>query len=290
MPSAHISTFRVRYYECDAYGHLNNANYLRYMQEAAFDASTKAGYNHKRYAQIGHHWLIRATDIEYLRPLVYGDAVQVKTWVSDFRRITSRRAYEFRLEGSDELVARAHTDWVFLGTKSQQPASIPREMEQAFFPEGLPESFSPRDPFPKSPPPPPGVFEMHRKVAWHDLDAEQHVNNAVYLEYIEECGMQVIAAHGWPFQRMNEAGFAILIRKNQIQYLQPAYLDDELTIRTWASAVKRSTATRHYTIHRISDGALLARVHSLGVWVDLQSGRPIRIPEEFIKDFEENIV
>ncbi len=37
--------FRVRSYECDGYGHVNHANYLRYMQEAAFDASAAAGYD-----------------------------------------------------------------------------------------------------------------------------------------------------------------------------------------------------------------------------------------------------
>ena len=49
MPLVHTRNFRVRHYECDAYGHLNNANYLRYMQEAAFDASAAAGYGMLRY-------------------------------------------------------------------------------------------------------------------------------------------------------------------------------------------------------------------------------------------------
>ena len=49
MPLTHTRTFRVRYYECDANGHLTSANYLRYMQETAFDASTAAGYGIDRY-------------------------------------------------------------------------------------------------------------------------------------------------------------------------------------------------------------------------------------------------
>ena len=55
MPLTHTRTFRVRHYECDAYGHLNNANYLRYMQETAFDASAAAGYDLERYNKLGHH-------------------------------------------------------------------------------------------------------------------------------------------------------------------------------------------------------------------------------------------
>jgi acyl-CoA thioester hydrolase len=289
MPHTHTRIFRVRFYECDAYGHLNNANYLRYMQEAAFDASADAGFDFARYEELGHNWLVRESEIEYLRPLGYDDRVAVKTWVSDFRRASSRRRYEFTHLESGELVARAYTDWVYLDTKTLRPATVPQEMARAFFPEGVPETFPPREPFPSASPPPAGVFKMRRKVAWRDLDSMQHVNNAVYLEYIEECGMQAIAAHRWPWTRMAEQGFAIFIRKQQIRYRQPALMDDELEISTWASNVRRSTATRHYTIHRVADGTLLGEVHSLGVWVDLETGQPIRIPEQLLADFAPNI-
>ena len=59
MPLTHTRTFRVRYYECDAHGHLNNANYLRYMQETAFDASEAAGYDLARYEAMERLWLVR---------------------------------------------------------------------------------------------------------------------------------------------------------------------------------------------------------------------------------------
>lgn len=54
--------FRIRHYECDAYGHVNHANYLRYMQEAAFDASAAVGYDFEHYRAMGRLWLVRETD------------------------------------------------------------------------------------------------------------------------------------------------------------------------------------------------------------------------------------
>jgi acyl-CoA thioester hydrolase len=102
--------------------------------------------------------------------------------------------------------------------------------------------------------------------------------------------MQVIAAHGWPVTRMLAEDFAILIRRHQIQYRQPAILNDDLVISTWVSNVRRSTASRHYLIQRKSDGVQLATVHSLGVWVDMNIGKPIRIPKDFLADFSTNIV
>ena len=289
MPITHTRRFRVRSYECDAFGHLNNANYLRYMQEAAFDASAAAGYDLAEYDRIGKYWLIRETDIEYLRPVFYGDTIEVKTWVMDFHRVRSRRAYEFTQEGTTDLVARAVTDWVFLDRRTGQPNRVTVELANAFFPEGIPKEFPPRQSFPSLPQPPEGKFTTRRRVAWEHIDSAQHVNNAMYLVFIEECGMQVIAAHKWPVQRMLAEGFAILIRRHQIQYAAPALLDDELTISTWVSSVKRSTAIRHYEICHSNNGQRIATIHSLGVWVDLKSGKPIRIPEQFLADFSTNI-
>ena len=106
-------------------------------------------------------------------------------------------------------------------------------MGLAFFPEGVPDVFPVREPFPSAPLPPPGVYSTRRRVVWQDIDMLQHVNNAVYLDYVTECGMQVIAAHHWPVERMMAEGFGILVRRNQVQYLQPALLNDELEIKTW---------------------------------------------------------
>ena len=89
---------------------------------------------------------------------------------------------------------------------------------------------------------------------------------------------------------MAAQAFAIILRRHRIENLASAALDDELEIATWVSDVKRASATRHYTIRRVTDGALLTRVDTLGVWVDLTSGRPIRIPSDFLADFTPNLV
>ncbi len=289
MPLIHERKFRVRHYECDAYGHVNHANYLRYMQEAAMDASAEAGYDTDWYIKTNRQWLIRETNITYLRPLTYGDEVIVKTWVADFRRVRSRRAYELRRESDDEIVAQAHTDWVYLDLDGLRPVTVPEEMIQAFYPEGVPETAARREAFPQAPAPPPGIFNIQRRVEWMHIDPAQHVNNAMYMAYIEDCGVQVAAAHGWPMTRMINEGFGIVARHYRIQYKTPAVLDDELDIATWISNVKRATAVRHYTITRRGDNELLAQARVLWVWVNLESGRPIRIPANFIADFEPNI-
>ena len=91
-------------------------------------------------------------------------------------------------------------------------------------------------------------------------------------------------------QRMMDEGRAILIRKHQIQYVQPALFDDEIEVASYVYNVKRTSALRYYSIARVSDGALLAQVNSLGVWVDLKTGLPARFPDQFLADFAANAV
>jgi acyl-CoA thioester hydrolase len=289
MPLTHFEQFRVRFYECDAYGHLNHATYLRFMQEAAFGASAAAGYGPDHYTTLGQQWLIRETQITYLRPITFGQTLVVKTWVEDFRRVRSRRAYEMMLSGEVEPVARGHTDWVYVDTATSRPVAVPAAMIAAFYPEGAPQQGQRREPFPAPPAPPPNVFTLHHRVRWRDLDPAGHVNNANYVAFAEDAGMAILAEAGWSAARMTAEGFGIVAREFRIEYLQPAVLDDDLTISTWVSDMRRSTAYRHYTISRVHDGAILARARGRWVWVDLVTGHPIRIPPAFIADFAFNV-
>lgn len=290
MPVTYERAFRVRHYECDAYGHVNHVNYVRYMQEAAFDASAAVGFSMDWYRENGRYWLIRETDITYLRPLKYGDTVIIKTWVADFHRVRSRRAYEFRLADSGEIIATAITDWVYLDMVAQRPITIPPEMEVAFLPDGSTTGHSSRERFPKAPPPPPKAFTMRRQVEWGDIDPAGHVNNAQYLTYLETAGVEAVNAFGWPMTRMAEHGFGVVARRYHIEYKQQVVMGDELEIETYIADAKRATAVRHYTIKRTSDNTLVARAYTVWVWVDLATGRPIRVPPEFVNDFKGHIV
>ena len=290
MPATHIATFKVRHYECDALGHLNNANYARYMEEAAFEASASVGYDKTRYDAMGHLWLAYEAEIEYLHPVVYGDTIEVKTWVGDFRRVRSRRFYEFRKTREETLVARASTDWVYLEAATERPTIVPAEMIAAFVPEGWNGEVSNRTRFPAPPPPPADVYKLRRRVEWRDLDTARHVNNAVYFSYIEDCGMQVAVHYGWPLARSQAAGWAAVAREHHIEYKHPALLDDELEISTWVTANSHISADRFYNITRPRDGLQLAQARTRWVWINLQSGRPIRIPADFLTDFAANIV
>ena len=297
MPLVHERTFRVRHHECDANGFVHPASHLRYMQEAAFDASAAAGYDLARYEAMDRIWLVRSTDIEYLDRLAYGDSVTVKTYVADFRRIRSRRAYELYREGPGDPIASASTDWVFLESVPgdaypSRPAEIPEEMKAAFMPEGPPVgpgSPPPQPRFPAAPAPQSGMYQARRRVAWGDLDQAKHVNNAVYLAYLEDLAVQMAVSSGWPPARLEAMGFTVLPYRHTLEYLQPAVLDDQLELSCWVSHAKDRTAVRHSTITRSIDGALVVRARTLWGCADLDTGQLLQMDEGFLADLQRDV-
>lgn len=280
-------TFSVRYYECDGYGHVNHANYLRYLIEVGLMASATIGYSQATLEETDGVWFAREHDIEYIRPLSYGDTLTIQTWLVSYHEMRCLRRYEFWRD--DQLVARAISDWVYVGYTSQKPKPIPPEMLQKIITHNaILEPDLKREPFPLPAPPPPELFTAVYPVEWRDIDPQMHVNAAAYLSYIENCNTDVCAHFNWPLERMTVEGFGIIARRYRIQYLRAALLKDQLKISTWVSNRKRATAIRHHKIQRAADDALLVRTHALWVWINLETGQPIRIPQPFLNDFAPN--
>jgi acyl-CoA thioester hydrolase len=118
--------------EIDAQGHVNNLEYLRWMQSAAVAHSVAQGWPAERYQQIGAGWVVRSHHIEYLRPAFAGEKILVRTWVSDFRKITSLRKYRILRVSDAEILAVAQTNWAFIGLERRVPRRVPSELVESF--------------------------------------------------------------------------------------------------------------------------------------------------------------
>ena len=289
MAHTYFHTFDIRHDECDVYGHLNNAVYLRYMQESAFRASADAGLDEAAFHAMGRFWLIRGHEIEYLHPVRGGETIEIKTWNLGVRRTMARRAYEIYLHPSRLLAARAHTDWVFLDRQSLLPTTIPPDVIAAYLDPEEASQPLPKTAFPKPDPAPEGVFRVQKRVEWRDLDAMQHLNNAVYPSYAEDAAMQLADHFGWSFKDWLKDGLAFVTRRHRIKYSLSATYEDMLEIATWLYNVRRTSATRYYSFHRQVDGALLAQMETLWALVNLETGKPTRFPETFFEIIGSNI-
>lgn len=117
--------------EIDELDHAGNIHYVRWMQEAAVAHSAANGWPAERYIELGAGWVVRSHEITYLRPAFEGDAIIVRTWVSNLRAAMSMRHYEI-LDSEQVLLARAKTDWAFVNYSKQKPARIPQEVIDCF--------------------------------------------------------------------------------------------------------------------------------------------------------------
>ena len=284
MPLSYTRRFRVRYVECDADEFVRDAVYFRYLQETAFDASAAGGYDQARYLAMRRIWLIRETHLWFSGRLRFGDTAQITSWVDDFQRVRSRRAYALRHAASNRVLVQGYSDWAFLDLDTGRPALIPEELTAAFFPEGVPERSAVRDRFPALVTPSSQGLTVRRQVEWRDLDGAGHVNNAVYLDYLEEATRQLLARHGWTHARMAGAGFGLAPQEHRIEYRLPALPDDELEVTVWLAEIGPGSALRYGTVARAGDDGLLAQaLLRLGA-ADLAHGEPVAFPPDMVVD------
>lgn len=127
----HIHRIEVSEASIDRLGHVNNVEYVRWMQDAATAHADALGCTAATRAA-GAAWMARRHQIEYLKPAFAGDRIEVRTWVADVRRAFSLRRYEFIRTGDDTLLARGETDWVYVDLASGRPRSVPQEIQAMF--------------------------------------------------------------------------------------------------------------------------------------------------------------
>lgn len=121
-----ILKLRVRHYEMDTLGHVNNAVYQQYLEQAAIEHSEFLGFGLKRCREIGGVFVMRRLEIDYLSPAVSGDILEIKTWAEAMKGSRATRHYEIRKQ--DTLVVTAKATWVWIDEKAMRPKPIPNEI------------------------------------------------------------------------------------------------------------------------------------------------------------------
>jgi acyl-CoA thioester hydrolase len=120
-------------------------------------------------------------------------------------------------------------------------------------------------------------FEMTVSVLPADIDEQNHVNNTVYLRWVQE----VATAH-WKSLASADAQAALgwVVLRHEIDYKIPACLGDEIVLRTWVGEASRLKFERFTEIQRKIDNALLSNARTLWVPIDTSTGKPTRVPPE----------
>jgi acyl-CoA thioester hydrolase len=132
--------------------------------------------------------------------------------------------------------------------------------------------------------PAPHVVEL--AVQAEDIDAYEHVNNAVYLSWLDCAAWSHSAALGVPLGQCLALRRGMAAQRIEIEYLRAAVRGDVVRTATWiASTDGRLRAERRFEIQRVADGETLARARIDYVCINLDSGRAVRMPESFARAY-----
>ena len=132
MPAIFEFPHTVQLEEIDGQGHVNNIEYLRWLQDAAVAHSAAQGWTTERYRAAGAVFVVRSHLIEYLQPAFAGEEIKVVTWVSNFGKITSLRKYLVVRPSDNTVLANAQTNWAFISWPKRTPKRCPPELVEAF--------------------------------------------------------------------------------------------------------------------------------------------------------------
>ena len=86
-------------------------------------------------------------------------------------------------------------------------------------------------------------FSCPVELRYSDVDAMNHVNNAVYLNWLQQAVFEACAEVGWTWPRLLDSGVVIVQRRHEIEYFRPALRDDEIAIVSRVVGWRRVTGT-----------------------------------------------
>jgi acyl-CoA thioester hydrolase len=151
-PPRFLTHVRVRFHDVDALGHVNNAAYLIYLEQAAIDHAALAGFDLARMRELGGLFIARRHELDFLKPAYERDVLQIETWIDEARGARATRRYEVRRLGeggatlapdrllaanepapTGEPIVSARTEWVYVDPTGR-PRRMPTELLAWFRP------------------------------------------------------------------------------------------------------------------------------------------------------------
>lgn len=114
----------------------------------------------------------------------------------------------------------------------------------------------------------------------YELDSYGHVNNAVYLNYLEYARMEFLNRIGFDFKKLTQEGYMLYVSHIDIKYKASARLGDRLFIEVEHTKLGKLSGTFHQVVK--SENGLICAEADVSWGCVNQEGRPTKLPEEYM--------
>jgi len=128
----------------------------------------------------------------------------------------------------------------------------------------------------------PEQFELPITIGPSDIDRLGHVNNVVYVRWVQDAAVahwKATATHD------QQAKYFWVVVRHEIDYKRAAKPEDNILARTWVGQASELEFERHTQIIRAGDGKILAQARTLWCPIDPRSGRPVRVQPDVRQRF-----
>lgn len=273
----HVVDIPTRWGDMDAQAHLNNAVYVDFLQDARVDFLHSASFGHLLGGEddpdhSGNAILVVGHRVEYLRPVVHGQKVQVRLWVESVGAARFVVAYEISADG--ELAVRARTVLCNFDRDAQQIRRFDPVARAAFV-----EAVESGDPLRELPAMPEfqaeKAFRTPLQVRWSDVDRYGHVNNVRYYDYAQEARIEMMRQLGDGLEVSDSSSDSLwLLVRQDVDYLgQLKFRTEPYSALTVVERIGGSSFSLQVRMMDEQTGTVFANARTVLVHADAQ-GRP----------------
>lgn len=130
------------------------------------------------------------------------------------------------------------------------------------------------------------IFDLQLKIPEDAIDVLGHVNNVVYVKWMQDIATAHIDALGLGVAHFLELKHAMVAVEHHMQYRKACFAGEELILRTWLSDLNAMYSFRQYAFYRPADQQLIFLAHTKWACVEITTGRPKRMSPTFSQAYQ----
>jgi acyl-CoA thioester hydrolase len=128
------------------------------------------------------------------------------------------------------------------------------------------------------------IYTQELEVQPHHCDVQNHVNNVVYVQWIQDAAIAAYNSRGYSRETDHE-NIIWVVRRHEVDYVAPAFVGETIRLMTWVESGKLTTFSRRTEFTRVADNQTLCRARTEWCYFDIDRNRPAKIPNEIKLDF-----